>query len=151
MESQNLAHLIYTSAATPAFRPTDLQQILEVARRNNAANSITGLLLFSNGTFFQVLEGQEQQLATLFETIKGDSRHKSVTLIIHESIAGRSFADWSLGYLEMGPTDRASLDDGLDFAAQPDGLAKLPPGRAKKLLQAFTQGRWRARIAGGRQ
>lgn len=148
MNPEKLTHLIYTSAATKEFNPADLKMILQIARGKNAQQSVTGMLLYTSGSFFQVLEGEEATLTELFTHIALDPRHKSVTKIIHEPIAQRSFGDWTMGFLE-GDTSELEMIEGLnDFFRQGNSLTNLESGRAKKLLSAFAQGRWRARLKG---
>lgn len=146
MNPDNLAHLIYASTATPEFNPADLPTILQKARRRNAEQSVTGMLLYTSGSFFQVLEGAEATLAELFALISADPRHKNVTKIIHEPIANRAFGDWTMGYSQIDAAELESIEGFSDFFLQSNSLASLPPGRAKKLLAAFSQGRWRARL-----
>lgn len=149
MNPEKLTHLIYTSAATKEFDPSALKTILKLARSNNAQRSVTGMLLYTSGSFFQVLEGEEATLMELFAHIALDPRHESVTKIIHEPIAQRSFSDWTMGFLE-GDTSELEMIEGLnDFFRQGNSLTNLESGRAKKLLSAFAQGRWRARLKGG--
>lgn len=146
MEPGTLTHLIYTSRATPDFNPADLPTILTAARRKNAQQSITGMLLYTSGTFFQVLEGAEAALSELFAVISSDPRHRTVTRIIDEPIAQRAFGDWTMGYSEVAPSELEAIDGFSDFFRQGNSLADLQPGRAKKLLSAFGQGRWRAQL-----
>lgn len=148
MDASKLTLLIYTSAATHDFNPSDLKTILQTARVRNAPRSITGMLLYTSGTFFQVLEGEEAAVSELFATIVSDRRHTKVTRIIQEPIARRAFGDWKMGYSEVGPSELEAIDGFSDFFRQGKSLVDLQPGRAKKLLQAFTEGRWRARLAG---
>jgi hypothetical protein len=149
MEPARLTHLIYTSAASPKFDSADLRTILKDARDKNAARSITGMLLYTADSFFQVLEGEEAAVMDLFATIASDTRHKDVTKIIQEPIAQRAFADWSMGYSEADPSELEAIEGFSDFFGQGNSLPGLKPGRAKKLLAAFAQGRWRARLAAG--
>ena len=148
MNLEKLTHLIYTSAATPKFSPSDLKTILQIARSKNAQQSVTGMLLYAPGCFFQVLEGDEARLTELFALISLDPRHRNVTKIIHEPIAKRSFDDWTMGYAEVRPTELEKIEGLSDFFGQGSSFANLDSGRAKKLLSAFAQGRWRARLKG---
>jgi Sensors of blue-light using FAD len=148
MSSDKLAHLIYTSAATQVFDPADLKTILQTARSKNAQRSITGMLLYIAGNFFQVLEGEETALSELFAIISSDPRHKNVTKIIHEPIAQRAFGAWTMGYSEVAPSELEAIDGFNDFFREGNSLTDLRPGRAKKLISAFAQGRWRARLNG---
>lgn len=146
MDPLKLTHLIYTSTASPAFNPSDLKTILQAARNNNARQSVTGMLLYTSGSFFQVLEGDEATLTELFAHISLDPRHGNVTRIIHEPIAKRAFGDWTMGFSEVVPSDLETMEGLSDFFGQGNSLIHLRPGRAKKLLSAFAQGRWRARL-----
>lgn len=141
-----LTHLIYTSAATPNLDASEILSIVHSARQNNADRSVTGMLLYVAGTFFQVLEGEESTLIALFATISSDTRHGRVTKIIQEPIPHRAFADWTMGFSEMDPSELSSVDGLNDFFHGGHALANIEPGRAKKLIEAFAQGRWRARL-----
>ena len=143
----NLSQFIYTSSAKPDITAADVERLLEVARVNNARLAVTGMLLFTSGTFFQVLEGDEATLSRLFNTISADPRHTQVTIIIKEPIAKRAFGDWSMGYAEMGTEDISALPGLNDFFASDHALDSVQQGRAKKLLMAFAHGRWRAKLA----
>ena len=151
MNPGNLTHLIYTSAAAPGIGTSELKAILQVARRKNAQRSVSGMLLYDSGSFFQVLEGEDATLTELLAIIAVDPRHTSVTKIIHEPIARRVFGDWTMGFAEVSAPELASIEGLSDFFQQGESLINLEPGRAKKMLSAFAQGRWRARLKGADQ
>lgn len=139
-----LGHIIYASTASSDFDEVALRKVLDGARRNNAAKSISGLLLFSSGYFFQVLEGERAVLRELFAVISADGRHRNVTLIIDEPIAKRAFADWSMAYVRAESAELASIEGLEEFGEGGRTLGELGQGRARKLLSAFIDGRWRA-------
>ena len=144
---ENLIHLIYNSAATRPFSDADLQQLLSAARNKNASLNVTGMLLYVDGGFFQILEGPEAVVDRLLATIHSDARHTRVTTIIRESIPERSFGEWTMGYATVRPDEHTQLDGLNDFFGAGDIMSNLYAGRAKKLLTAFKQGRWRAKLA----
>ncbi len=150
MDSEKLTHLIYTSTIAPTFEASQLSTVLQVARANNARRAVTGILLYVSGNFFQVLEGDETILTELFAIIAADTRHRNVTRIIHEPIAHRDFGDWTMGFSSLELSEIESTEGLNDFFQQGDSLANMEPGRAKKLLSAFAQGRWRMRLEGAR-
>lgn len=150
MSSGKLTHLIYTSMASSNFDDADLPELLHLSRENNGSADVTGMLLYTDGSFFQVLEGDEPSLLKLFDTISADRRHEKVAKIIHEPIARRAFADWSMGFAAIDMAEFDELDGVNDFFQQGRSFTGLQQGRAKKLLSAFVAGRWRARLAGGR-
>ena len=60
-EEQNqveLVHCIYASASTVSFTKDEITELLAIAQRNNGALGVTGMLLYEDGSFFQVLEGE---------------------------------------------------------------------------------------------
>ncbi|MEO8315523.1 MAG: BLUF domain-containing protein [Pseudomonadota bacterium] len=139
-----LIHCIYASKASPAFQEDTLPDLLESARRNNAARDITGMLLYVEGNFFQVLEGMEASVTEVFDSIRSDPRHGRVTRIIAEPIFERAFAEWTMGFANIGFAKVKASIGANDFFNSATCLEQLTPGRARKLLDAFRQGRWRA-------
>lgn len=138
-----LIHCVYASTATAGFQEADIPRLLEGARLKNAARGITGMLLFIEGSFFQVLEGEPGAVDTIYATIAEDSRHTRVTQIIREPIARRSFDEWSMGFAAVGRAEAAQLVATNDFFGSASCLERIDPGRAKRLLVAFGSGRWR--------
>jgi hypothetical protein len=59
MESQKLSLLAYTSIASHHMAHEELLALLAQSRKNNLPTDITGMLLYMEGCFFQVLEGEE--------------------------------------------------------------------------------------------
>jgi EAL domain-containing protein (putative c-di-GMP-specific phosphodiesterase class I) len=142
----DLIHLVYSSAATHPFSRGELTELLTKARRNNEQQGLTGMLLHTEGSFFQVLEGPPEAVDALFDAIKRDKRHTKVTLIIREPIARRSFGDWTMGHAEITPEEADAIVGLNDFFHEGRSYDQLEEGRAKKLLAAFMQGRWRTRL-----
>jgi hypothetical protein len=139
-----LIHCIYSSAAVPAFAEDGIPELLERIRASNAFCGITGMLLYIERCFFQVLEGEPQTVDAVFQTILADARHKHVTLIIREPIRARSFGEWTMGFATLGRLEAAELVGENDFFTHASCFEGLGPGRAKKLLAAFRRGRWHA-------
>ena len=75
-----------------------VRSILEISRRNNARDGITGGLLFSAGCFAQVLEGPSDAVERTFERIQCDDRHNDVTVLDSGVIGMRDFAAWSMAF-----------------------------------------------------
>jgi EAL domain-containing protein (putative c-di-GMP-specific phosphodiesterase class I) len=142
----DLIHLIYNSAAVRPFTEAELAALLDKARNKNAASNVTGMLLHVEGTFFQVLEGAPADIDALAATIAADPRHARMTTIIREPIARRSFSEWTMGFSQMSRSDALSVEGLNDFFQTGQVLDAVDGGRAKKLLQAFKQGRWRVRL-----
>lgn len=142
----NLVHLIYRSVATVPFSNSTLSDLLSQARSANKSRGVTGMLLYANGSFFQVLEGEPEIVDELFLQISRDKRHRQVTVIIREPIARRSFARWTMGCTHIGREVADEILGMNDFFAKGESFAQIHEGRARKLLTAFKDGSWQERL-----
>lgn len=143
----NLVQCIYCSASSQiAFSNAEFEKYLEKFRKNNAIAEITGILLYTDGSYFQILEGNKDVVEKLFETISKDQRHKKITKIIIEPIEVRSFADWTMGHPKLTIKELAEIPGLNDFYSDGYSYLELGEGRAKALLAAFKDGRWRTSI-----
>ncbi|MEO8621019.1 MAG: BLUF domain-containing protein [bacterium] len=140
----SLTHLVYSSTATVALTQADIVAVLRASRRNNARVGVTGILLYTAGSFFQILEGHPAQVEATFERILTDPRHNRVVTLIRERIPRRTFGEWSMGYATPTSAEIAAEVGVNDFFGHASCFEGLDHGRAKKLLQAFRQGRWRS-------
>lgn len=147
----SLVHCIYTSAATRAFGASELADLLLRARENNDRGGLTGMLLYTEGTFFQVLEGPPEIVEALLARIEHDPRHHQITRIITEPIPKRTFEGWTMGYQAISREDLAEIPGMNDFFGKGQCFADIDSSRAKKVLAAFRDGRWRKGLSGARQ
>ncbi len=63
----------------------------------NAEAGITGALLYIDGRWAQILEGDHATITSLYDRITRDPRHERVTLDCVVETRSRLFADWSMG------------------------------------------------------
>lgn len=139
-----MIHLIYSSATAQPLSNEELEEILERSRTNNAVAGLTGMLLYDDGAFFQVLEGDSEAVEALYEKIEQDPRHTRVKKLIAEPIAERDFGEWTMGYPRVSKQDLKDIPGLNDFFTQGRSFLDLEPGRAKMLMAAFRKGKWRS-------
>ena len=140
----DLVHCIYCSVSTKdVFSPTELAALLAECREKNSRAGLTGMLLYCDRTFFQVLEGDRPVVEALLEKLARDKRHERVTKIILEPIEERAFAQWTMGYSNISKKELADIPGLNDYFAQGRSYLELGEGRAKTLLSAFKEGAWR--------
>jgi len=94
--SRRMFRFIYTSTLTVPMNKSLLDDIITVAVRNNREIGITGILLFVEGQFMQVLEGPKQHIELTTEKILSDARHTGVQILFQGGAGGRSFPDWHM-------------------------------------------------------
>jgi hypothetical protein len=93
-----MEYLIYISTAKRLLDEDELTEILKVSKKNNEENELTGLLLYSEGTFIQFLEGPTDKLNATYEAIVNGERHKNVIKLLEEPAQERCFSDWTMGF-----------------------------------------------------
>jgi hypothetical protein len=110
--------LAYTSFSRLPLQETTLSDILEGSRRNNNRDEITGILMYEDRTFFQVLEGEQSAVEDCYyKRILNDPRHCRLALYWYGLAERRVFSDWAMGYVgphEIGRYTKGtftSLDD----------------------------------------
>ncbi len=102
--------IIYLSRATQALTTMDLIGLLVRSRSHNQQVGITGSLVYGEGQFMQVLEGEEAAVRALYEAIVRDPRHRAILKLADKPVAGRIFAGWSMAFRELSPAHMAELE-----------------------------------------
>ena len=132
-----LVRLLYVSKVMAGFTPTDLQAVLEAARRHNLKNGISGLLAFNGDYFLQVLEGGRQAVNRLYQTIACDSRHEGILLLQLSDVSERMFPRWSMAYV---PTSMLTRDLLMRFSTNGQFLPlEMSASSCIGLLQALSE------------
>lgn len=144
-----LVHCIYTSVQSRVLTPGEIDELIAQSRANNYRHNLSGILLHVGQTFFQVLEGAPDTIRDLYNKILHDPRHTRITQIIFEAIPRRYFEEYSMTLATLSTRELAQLLDEVNPEVTEHLLSGLDEGRAKRLLRAFAQGRWRARLNSG--
>ena len=91
--------VIYSSESATPMQMDDLEDILESARERNAKAGITGALVYVDGFFLQILEGEAKAVETLMARITKDVRHETVSVLKQGEIEAPVFSDWRMAYV----------------------------------------------------
>jgi len=95
---KELVELTYLSEAVSDMSFLGLMKLLESARTFNQANGITGILLYDNQQFGQVIEGERASVMKAWKRIQDDKRHHRTELLEIREITERSFPGWLLRF-----------------------------------------------------
>jgi len=128
--------IMYSSQATEPMTISGLEQILTDARSGNESRNVTGALVYVDGVFFQILEGDKDVVTKLMANIARDSRHHSVTVFYESVVDEPAFESWRMAYLS--PTaEQMSAWAGLPGTATLENLlddVNRGPHRAPTIL-----------------
>jgi Sensors of blue-light using FAD len=95
---KDLVELSYLSEAVSDMSFLGLMRLLESARTFNQNNGITGILLYDNQQFGQIIEGERANVMKAWKRIQDDKRHHRVELLEVREISERSFPEWLLRF-----------------------------------------------------
>jgi hypothetical protein len=135
--------LIYSSEAAPDLTTADLEGMLAESRIRNRAHGITGVLVFVDGAFLQILEGEKDDVLDLMERIERDPRHHGVKVFLEQETDARAFAEWSMASLSPSAAEVsrwAELEGATTIGNVLSSLEKEPgrlPGMVVNILKAL--------------
>ena len=132
-------YIIYLSSGTRWFSEAELKDILVVSNVNNTTHNITGLLLYRDGNFIQLLEGEEEDVQKTFQKISDDQRHKGITPIASGQIKERNFPNWAMGFKTIDSENLSSFLKYLNYDdsnTPKDKVNKLPVTLLKAFIRA---------------
>lgn len=101
----SLRQIIYISSASKSFKESDLKDILETSVRNNEKFDVSGLLLYNDLTFLQVLEGGSVALDTLLQKIRNDNRNTNLIILMDREVNERDFPFWFMSLKKVSNTE----------------------------------------------
>jgi hypothetical protein len=131
--------LTYISTASTPFEPEQITALLLQSRENNERRGLTGMLLFKDGRFMQVLEGAAEDVRERYTVISADPRHTDVKTLLDESIEHRRFPQWSMGFPHPADAELREAPGYDSFFETPAGRRNSweDPSRAQLLLDWF--------------
>lgn len=130
-----LHQLIYVSSARQPFSEADLLALLTAQRTIHTKLHVTGMLLYFDGSFIQVLEGPEETLNTLYKHIELDPRHGNCIQLLNQRIEQRAFTDWSMGFRANKPQELYNVEGYVDFFSE--APIAIRDAAAHRLLNSF--------------
>ena len=68
--------------------------------------NITGVSLYAEGVFLNVMEGQEAQTSAIYKAFQKDSRFSEVTIILEKNIDVREFDDYRIGVTDIDVNEK---------------------------------------------
>lgn len=101
---------LYRSYEAQKTSAEQLIDILAVSRQHNGSTGITGMLLYDQCRFTQVIEGEESDILALKNRILADPRHKDIITIYEGEEKDRVFAHWSMAFLRPNLMQQLQLE-----------------------------------------
>lgn len=137
-----LHRIVYVSTSVPPFTEKALVNLLTQARQRNHEAGITGMLLYKEGNWMQLLEGSAQEVRNTFDRIRSDTRHQDITTVLEEPVAARLFDQWSMGFRNLSGEAVESISGFTDFMSRGHDRHgfKPDPSGCLEILRLFRDG-----------
>jgi hypothetical protein len=134
----SIYQLIYTSKPTPLMTEGVLLDILKKSQITNLESKLSGLLIFHNGTFMQLLEGEKKEVTELYKVIQNDPRHREVKIIFESVNPERCMPTWAMGLSmadhEADAISKQAFHIPIEVTRQ---ICELMEGEAGRLFRQF--------------
>ncbi len=100
-----MKQIIYVSKKLSQLTDSEIETIAAQAQQFNSVIGVTGVLISVGEYFYQLLEGEEEQLIQLMSKIELDPRHEEVKVVFQATIKQRDFANWSMKFINLAKQD----------------------------------------------
>jgi hypothetical protein len=111
-----------------------ISNILEVSRRRNELEGVTGLLIAGGNRFLQVIEGRAEAVGAVMTRIENDGRHSGIHVLVDRDTSRRDFDNWFMAFF-----DEPKLGSYASFQTVADALHAEVDDRLKSRVEAFTR------------
>ena len=134
-----LFRIAYVSTAAKLFSSAELREMLKESNVRNKAAGVTGMLLYKDGQFMQVLEGTAEAVTETFSRISKDRRHHGIMVLAQGAVQERRFPEWSMAFRDLNLPDHQDVPGYSEFLNTPLTGKEFAddPSRCERLLLAF--------------
>jgi hypothetical protein len=134
-----LFRMAYISASSKPFSKAELRGLLKQANERNAKARTTGMLLYKNGRFMQILEGPKAAVKATFGRISKDPRHYGIIVLIKETAEERHFPGCPMAFRDLDSPEQRAVPGYSEFLKTPLSGKEFAsnPSRCEKLLLLF--------------
>jgi hypothetical protein len=134
----------YVSRAAAPMTQEALLSLLQQCLTNNEASGVTGMLLYGNDTFLQVLEGEEAVLDGVVAKIQKDPRHAAIHFLYRKPVERRQYEGWSMDFQRVSAPGLPAGGGLSQFGATDFNLDYLigHEAEAENLVEHFRTPHW---------
>jgi adenylate cyclase len=127
-----MKRLTYISRFSRNLTSAEIEKIGKISQQNNQARNITGVLLCLGGMFFQILEGEAEDIDEIYTRILDDPRHTDILCLKSEiNVTERLFPKWSMQTID--------LEQNTDLIIQPIKTLLATITESHGILEKYTQ------------
>lgn len=127
--------ICYVSTASKSLDRKEIDKVLNRTKKKNNEKDITGILLYSEGNFFQVLEGEKSEVLKIYEYIEEDERHYNIIKIFGKEVPDRTFDGYEVDFISEH--SKYSEERLQKYLYHVQGLDKASQKAVREILSVF--------------
>ncbi len=131
--------ICYVSTANADLEKPEVQNLLNYTSNFNNAHDIRGVLLYSEGNFFQILEGDKKFVLELFDQIQKDTRHQNIIQVLGKDLKQGAFDGFKAEI--VSETSKYDYELVKEYMEQVEGLDHQTQQTVKRILEVFIETR----------
>lgn len=89
----------YISTANLELRDHTISDIMDRTNEFNKSHDITGILLYNERSFFQLIEGEKKIIKDLYEKITEDPRHHDIIKFLEKPVSRLPFDGYMTDFI----------------------------------------------------
>ena len=109
MSGYPLVAKTYLSQSKLDWTDEAIDQLLERSKQNNTTKGITGVMIYANSYFMQLIEGPQSAVDEPYSVIDADPGHDILSLLRKQEIESRQFSDWAMKYRDTADLGERAL------------------------------------------
>ena len=108
-----MRRIVYHSVSTKPFSRGEIAALVLASANYNAKVDVTGVLVYEDGCFLQVLEGPSVSIDMVMLRIEKDPAHQNIQTVQDQAVGGRLFQNWAMRVCNVRepPSTSAALTD----------------------------------------
>lgn len=127
--------ICYVSNSNLYFTEEEIKELLVALQEKYEHLYLKGIFLYSEGNIFQIIEGEEKEVLTIWEEKRKDKRHKNLIKIFEEKITTPPFDGYLCEYISE--EDKYDHDYIKKLFDQLKSLDEKPRKAATEILKLF--------------
>ena len=133
-----MEYIVYVSTAIALMSEEQLAHLLNVSRKKNKKYNVTGILLYCQGTFMQVIEGEKNNVDLIYKSIELDKRHKNIIKLSVGIITKRNFPEWPMAFASVNAEKLREIEGFLSSTSE--NTLDTPDHTTVNMFKTFAAG-----------
>ncbi len=127
--------ICYVSTASKDLEEKEIKEILDYSAEYNNQHDIRGVLLYAEGNFFEILEGDKELVEGVFADIQKDPRHKNIIQVVGKDVNHGAFDGFKAEVIDEN--SKCDYELVKEYMVQVEGLDSQTQEVVKRMLEVF--------------